>query len=483
MADVLYRKYRSRAFGEVQGQEAIISVLTNSLANGKFAHAYLFAGPRGTGKTTVARLVAKAVNCEQFAAKGDVCNECASCLAVEAGNHIDVVEIDAASNRGIEEIRQIRDTINFLPNSGKCKVYIIDEAHMLTREAFNALLKTLEEPPAHVVFIMATTEPHKVPVTILSRVQRFDFKLATPEQLAAKLASILEQEGQQADPEVIDMIFKYSEGSYRDAESLLGKILSNHKDKQPITITEASAMLGIPSTVLVQELIRLLVTGNSDEGLAKIAEIVTNGSDLNHLVKSMTAELRNQVVEIVKASKPYDRELLVLHTLMGLQSELKTVDDARLLLEVAMLKLGKAEPVKAAKPLPENIKQPEPQPKRTLDLPKSEAAPKSEDGGVQWQRLLGEVRKADFRLWTILKSCSAVLNGDQLVLLTSYKSSATVLQEPEVVSKLRPLLDMVYSAALTMEVSFNGPQHFNADTAGAGDFALDSNASLVEEIF
>jgi DNA polymerase III subunit gamma/tau len=497
MAEVLYRKYRSRRFADVQGQEAILAVLTNSLQKGNFAHAYLLAGPRGTGKTSVARLVAKALNCENFEKKGDVCNECEACLAVEAGSHIDIVEVDAASNRGIEEIRQIRDTINFLPNVGKFKVYIIDEAHMLTREAFNALLKTLEEPPAHVVFIMATTEPHKVPVTILSRVQRLDFKLATPEQLKAKLAHILEAEERKADPEVLDLLYKYSEGSYRDAESILGKIIASREDKSKISIEDVSKLLGVPSAVLVTEIIEDLAAGDADSALTKVHEAVEEGNDIAHLVKSIIATLRVQVVELVKAGKPYERQLQILHTLMGLQSEMRFNNDMRLLLEIAVLKLSQtvapknkvvaaqadipvaklvtdlpAKAVKAESKLPTK-------PAAKSDNLDSEPESNPEE---QWVKLLAQARKANFQLWTVLKTCQPSLKDNILTLETGYKSNITVLENPDSISKLRPLLDMVYSSNTALEFALSN-YAANQANAAEGFIADPSNASLVEEIF
>jgi len=474
MAEVLYRKYRSRRFADVQGQEAILTVLINSLQKGNFAHAYLLAGPRGTGKTSVARLIAKALNCEKFIKLGDVCNECASCLAVESGSHTDIMEVDAASNRGIEEIRQIRDTINFLPSSGKFKVYIIDEAHMLTREAFNALLKTLEEPPAHVVFIMATTEPHKIPLTILSRVQRLDFKLASPEQLKAKLIHILETEDKKADPEVLDLIYKYSEGSYRDAESILGKILASRDDKSKISIADVSKLLGVPSTILVQEIIESLTAGEAEAALTKVGEAVEAGNDIAHLVKSIISTLRTQVVERVKAGKSYERQLHVLHVLMGLQAEMRINDDMRLLLEVAVLKLSQP-----AAPKSKTVAVQADLPVAKLEVGKVTAKSKPD---VQWQRVLTLLQKADFRLWTVLKTCKPILEDDKLKLETGYKSNIAMLESEESVSKLRPLIDMVYSNATALEFVLSD---YTASQANAAEgFIVDtSNASLVEEIF
>jgi len=213
MSQVLYRKYRPQSFSEIKGQEQVIPLLIESIIKDKISHAYLFSGPRGCGKTTVARLMAKAVNCLNFKDQKDVCtvvkgNECTYCKSIDSGNNMDITEMDAASNRGIEEIRSLKDTVNFMPSFLKRKVYIIDEAHMLTKEAFNALLKTLEEPPEHVIFILATTESNKLPITILSRVTRFDFKFGEQNEIIEKLNYIVQQEDIHIDTEGLEMIYR-----------------------------------------------------------------------------------------------------------------------------------------------------------------------------------------------------------------------------------------------------------------------------------
>src|SRR5437588_3172070 len=212
----LYLKYRSQTFGDLVGQDAIAQTLKNAVEQGRVAHAYLFSGIRGTGKPSPARILARAVTCLQ-PADGEPCNRCAACVEVLGTGAVDVLEIDAASNRGIDEMRDLRDKVKFLPASLHRKVYIIDEAHMLTTEAWNAFLKTLEEPPPHVLFVLATTEPHKVPDTVRSRVQRFDFRRVERADVAAHLAHILELEGAEADPAALDLLARAGQGSVRDA--------------------------------------------------------------------------------------------------------------------------------------------------------------------------------------------------------------------------------------------------------------------------
>jgi DNA polymerase-3 subunit gamma/tau len=237
----LYRTWRPQRFQEVVGQKHIIQTLQNSLKENRLTHAYLFSGPRGTGKTSAAKILAKAVNCEQRSSS-EPCNECASCIRITDGSVMDVVELDAASNRGVEEIRDIRDKVKYAPTEVRQKVYIIDEVHMLTTEAFNALLKTLEEPPAHVMFILATTEPHKIPATIISRCQRFDFRKVSLEEQIARLEFVCAQENVIVDPDAMQYIARLSEGGMRDALSLLDQVVSYSGNR--ITYAEVVAMTG-----------------------------------------------------------------------------------------------------------------------------------------------------------------------------------------------------------------------------------------------
>src|SRR5512139_3622310 len=224
MAQALYRKWRPQTFDEVSGQEHVLHTLRNAIGSGRIAHAYLFSGPRGTGKTTMARLLAKAVNCLNPDPSARPDNTCAICTAITEGRLLDLIELDAASNRGIDEIRDLRDKINFAPGQARYKVYIIDEVHMLTEPAFNALLKTLEEPPPHVIFILVTTDPHKIPATITSRCQRFDFRRIPLQVSVDRLAYIVMQEGLRAEPAALELIARQGTGAMRDAISLLDQL-------------------------------------------------------------------------------------------------------------------------------------------------------------------------------------------------------------------------------------------------------------------
>lgn len=305
MSKVLYRKYRSQTFNELIGQDHITAILKNAVKNESIAHAYLFVGARGTGKTSAARILAKSINCLSPNADGNPDNECEVCRGVVSGNFIDMIEIDAASNRGIDQIRELKERIEFTPSEGKYKVYIIDEVHMLTKEAFNALLKTLEEPPEHVVFILATTDVHKLPPTILSRCQRYDFKLGTDKQIAEIIKKTAKSESVKLSSGALKLLVENAHGSYRDSLSLLDVVFSGQIDSdKPDEISEGEVrtILGVPDTTMVYYLLEKLVKSDNLAALELISELDSKGVDLQQFVKYVLKMLREILVQIIKGT-------------------------------------------------------------------------------------------------------------------------------------------------------------------------------------
>ncbi|MEJ5185768.1 MAG: DNA polymerase III subunit gamma/tau [Candidatus Geothermincolales bacterium] len=285
----LYRRWRPQTFGDIVGQEYVTRTLVNSLKSGNFVHAYLFAGPRGTGKTTTARVLAKALNCENGPGP-EPCNSCASCQEITEGTSLDVVEIDAASNRGIDDIRELRERVMFKPTRGRVKVYILDEAHMLTTEAANAFLKMLEEPPEHVVFVMATTEPHRMPPTILSRCQRYDFRSVPAPVLAEYMAGICEREGVEAEEGALRLIARRARGSVRDGLVLLEQAILYGEGK--VLEREVAGLLGVARADYAHRLGGCLAEGKAGEAIALVEELYEGGVDLLQAARELQEHLR-----------------------------------------------------------------------------------------------------------------------------------------------------------------------------------------------
>lgn len=287
----LYRKFRPTEFEDVKGQEHIVTTLKNQIKADRIGHAYLFCGTRGTGKTTVAKIFAKAVNCEH-PVDGSPCGECPSCRAIAEGSSMNVIEIDAASNNGVDNIRQIREEVSYRPTEGKYKVYIIDEVHMLSTGAFNALLKTLEEPPSYVIFILATTEAHKIPITILSRCQRYDFHRISIDTIAARLSDLMLQEKVDVEEKAIRYVAKAGDGSMRDALSLLDQCIAFHLG-ETLTYENVLEVLGAVDTEVFSRLLRQIIDKNVAAAISILDELVDEGRELGQLVSDFTWYLRN----------------------------------------------------------------------------------------------------------------------------------------------------------------------------------------------
>ncbi len=355
----IYRKFRPKDFSEVKGQDHIVTTLKNQLISDKIGHAYLFCGTRGTGKTSVAKILAKAVNCENLK-DGNPCNECPSCRAINNGSSIDVVEIDAASNSGVENVRQIKEEVQYSPANGKYKVYILDEVHMLSSSAFNALLKTLEEPPSYVIFILATTEAHSVLPTIVSRCQRYDFKRIEVDTIVARLKEICEIEHYSVEEAGLKYIARLADGAFRDALSLLDKCVS-YKTEGSVTYDEALEILGAVDTTVYEKMVENVAKQDAAACIETLDEVIMQGRDVNQFVSGLIWYYRNLM--LLKASKGAKLETLDLsgeqmniitkladtvtleeimrsiRLLSDLSSQIRFSSNKRVLTEISLIKL------------------------------------------------------------------------------------------------------------------------------------------------
>ncbi len=356
----LYRKFRPNDFKDVKGQNHIVTALKNQIMSNRIGHAYLFSGTRGTGKTTIAKIFAKAVNCEHPTENGP-CNECEICKSINNQTSLNVSEIDAASNNGVDNIRQIVDEVQYSPTEGKYKVYIIDEVHMLSQGAFNALLKTLEEPPSYVIFILATTEAHKIPITILSRCQRYEFKRMQVDTIVERLHELMEQENIEADEKAVKYIAKCADGAMRDALSLLDQCISFHFGEK-LTYDNVLEVLGAVDIDLFSEMLTCINEGQVSRGIKLIEKVILDGKDLNQFVINFTWFLRNimlikttentlelvdvteeKLMELRKKSVEVNIDSLMryIRVFSDLSNQLKFATQKRVLLEAAFIKLCK----------------------------------------------------------------------------------------------------------------------------------------------
>ena len=354
----LYRKWRPLEFEDVKGQEHIVTTLKNQIRADRIGHAYLFCGTRGTGKTTVAKIFAKAVNCEH-PVDGSPCGECPTCKAIAEGRSMNVIEIDAASNNGVDNIREIRDEVQYSPTEGRYKVYIIDEVHMLSIGAFNALLKTLEEPPAYVIFILATTEAHKIPVTILSRCQRYDFHRISIETIAGRLSQLMEAEHINVEEKAIRYVAKAADGSMRDALSLLDQCIAFYLG-EPLTYDHVLEVLGAVDTEVFSRLLRSILANNVVQAIELLEELIVQGRELGQFVTDFVWYLRNlllvkssdQMEDVLDMSSENlallkeeadmiegDVIMRYIRIFSDLSGQLKYAPQKRVLIEIALIKL------------------------------------------------------------------------------------------------------------------------------------------------
>ena len=427
----LYRTYRPSTFEEVAGQEHIVKTLKNALATGKLAHAYLFAGPRGTGKTTMAKLFAKALNCDEGI--GHQCNECKNCRAIIEGTHPDVLELDAASNNGVDEIRELIDKVKYGTILGRYKVYIIDEVHMLSTGAFNALLKTLEEPPEHVIFILATTEPHKILPTILSRCQRYDFTKLSDKDIKEKIKSVLEKEGVSYNEEAVDIIISLADGGMRDALSILDQVLAYSGNK--LDVKDILAIFALESKEEKIALLNAIIQKDVADVLKRIERYVYLGTDIKRLTDDLLLILKDILIyqssrntsclEVLNEQEAQsffkyldiDETLKMIDIIMAAQKDYKNVSSIVPLFQVTLLKLITAK--KDGMPeVREEVKKPTPVVNKPLPKPEpvqpklAEPAPKKE---VKQEELISLLDQPEPEQEPI-KQPEIVLSKDVLVL-------------------------------------------------------------------
>lgn len=476
MYQVLYRKYRPKVFSDVYGQDHVTSTLKNEIKNGRVSHAYLFTGSRGTGKTTCAKILAKAVNCEHNV-DGEPCNECEVCKGLDNGSIYDVVEIDAASNNGVDNIRELRDETNYAPSRGKYRVYIIDEVHMLSTGAFNALLKTLEEPPAHVIFILATTEVHKLPATILSRCQRFDFKRIQPETMAVRLKEVAGLEGLNLDDDAAVLIARIADGALRDGLSILDQCAGRSKEINSDLVSEVAGLAGREAMYKLSDCI---ANSDSNTAMSIISDLYQNSFDMERLCVEMINHFRNFLVAktvrksreliictddeyntILEASKEFTVESIVF-ALDLFQNTLVTIKggaSARIEVEMAFIKLCeprmdesiaslldrvsklenaiksgvKVQPTQTAVPAPKEEyipkDEPKPQPKAEptpVPMPEPEPTPVEEEQPVQEQQPVVETPPVEH------KTAPPVANPNETVEFTQWGDFMDVLHRTNI---------------------------------------------------
>jgi len=513
MPQTLYRKYRPKNFSEVIGQAPVVRTLTNAIKNNHIGHAYLFTGPRGTGKTSIARILAKTINCKKQK-NALSCEKCSSCKIINSGKSLDIIEIDAASNTGVDNIRELRNTVSLVPTSLKYKVYIIDEVHMLSAGAFNALLKTLEEPPAHIIFILATTEISKVPDTIISRCQRFDFTRLPINGITQKLALIAKAEKVKIEKEALAMIAIAAEGGMRDAESSLGQIIAL-EDKH-ITAKEVEEILGTTDKKIVQNVSRMIIEKNCDDAIAEINKLMENGYDLkifnkslinylrqlmllkinNHLKKYFSFELtEEQIKKMNELAKKAGLSQIIstINLLLEAKNKISSTILPQLPLEIAIIKATHKFPSISEKVdhKIQNIKQPrfkknvsiesnqntkkeiEKTKKKFISpdtLNKNEInnnTPEKENDSPSatfdldtvkqnWNKLLIDIRPYNHSLSVLLASCQLIkVNKDNIVLATSYDFYKERIEEVKNKLTIEKILSKILGSKIFISVQID----------------------------
>lgn len=476
---VFYRKYRPGSFEQVIGQDAVTQTLLQALKTGTVSHAYLLCGPRGTGKTTLARLIAKGVNCLNLQPNGEPCNTCDICQEIRDNRFPDIIEIDAASNRSIDDIRDLKEKVSFMPLRGKKKVYIIDEVHMLTKEAFNALLKTLEEPPAHVHFILATTERHKVPATIISRTQSFLLKPLSTEKVITLMQHVLDQENITAEPGTLDIIALASEGGVRDALTLLEQSVIDKR----IAMAHVSAQLGFVSFEVMKKFFELWQNGSNKEKIDYLEQLYTDGIIVDQFVKQAIFFARQQLHESVRQDRPLkDWYIRCLEQLITCERQLHYTPVAILALELAYLSLSPlasptiststASPTSESSPLsPAPISPLSSTPSSSPPASLSESSPSHLPSGTSpssvverstpqtahWQSVVKEISHPTIRM--ALRSSDVRREEKQLIIYVNSKFELDKLNTTQGIQVVREAVMKAFGEAL--DVSFKVKEDLN----------------------
>lgn len=507
----LYRKFRPLTFEEIVGQEHITRTLRNQIMAGRVGHAYLFNGGRGTGKTSAAKVLARAINCLN-PQDGEPCNECEVCKAALAGSLTDIVEMDAASNNSVEDVRSIREEVNFLPTVAKYRVYIIDEVHMLSTGAFNALLKTLEEPPAHVKFILATTEPQKLPATILSRCQRFDFKKISNENIEKRLQFVCDESKIEITPEALKLIAVLSEGAMRDALSILERCVQDGEDK--IDEDKIKDLVGIPKLTMVSNIVKAIFAYNVEDAIIAVNSVLDSGKDLNNLLWEMIKYIKDilvykvtqniqvyseaEITVIKELSEMVTKERLlqIIYDLSELENDMKWSSQKSILFQVEVIKLcsklSGSTTVESVDNLSQNCAKPVNTPIQNQSYPqtivdkkengisqgqnakkvqqslkanegnigtknKNVAEMSSDVGMKNWSKIVGDLKQSGkILLYTNLMNTNAVEINDMTVGiefpggLTPFAKS--VLEKPENIQELSRLVSMEYGKDMRVKV-------------------------------
>ena len=477
----LYRKFRPSTFEDVKGQDHIVTTLKNQIRADRIGHAYLFCGTRGTGKTTIAKILARSVNCEH-PVDGSPCNECPTCKAILAGVSTNVIEIDAASNNGVDNIREIREEVAYRPTQGRYKVYIIDEVHMLSTGAFNALLKTLEEPPSYVIFILATTEANKIPVTILSRCQRYDFRRITIDTIAARLSELMEKEGVDVEEKAIRYVAKAGDGSMRDALSLLDQCIAFYLG-QKLTYDKVLEVLGTVDTEIFSQMLRTILAGDVTGSIRTLETLLNRGKELGQFVTDFTWYLRNLLLVksadeteelldvstenlklLKEESTMVDDETLIhyIRVLSELSGQLRYAAQKRVLVEVALVKLCKPQMEQNLESVLERLRILEEKMERGIPMMVKAAPADLQRISASWKAIVGQT-SGMFRQF--LQSAVPKYNsetGDAKLFVEFADQLASIyVERPEAADEIRTIIEQMTGKTVEVQLIL-ADQHANA---------------------